>query len=477
MRPAERRFGTVVRFAMLSVVGLLVTARAGRTDPQVSGADPPVPPIAAGQAAVPIAESLPGAASGASTRWSVAPYRLVIPDADSKTAMVTVLIRNDGDRALRWSTQVIRGHELVYRVRPAGPWWTIADVEALRTNFVVGGAGGMAIGALHQFASTSRGVLPPAEHALAPGFTERVTSGDSTPDAGTAADAGTGSAPASVGASARAALRASVLGLPNPSTAFARWYAVEPGGAAEFEPSEDVMELSTDGGVHWEQVFTLGGRTYVFDADCVDPSEFLEDDWLEEARGSSPVRFLEDILDEAARKDVGPGVRQPSGTVPPRASASVRLQLDRGTLGRADADAAVLVASADEPDAQLLIPVRWSVTNSGTASTTAGPALSRGEQTTARGVEAPRVAWIRQYPNPTTPRTTIAFSLPHRQFVRIQIMDVLGREIATLVNESREAGEHTVRWDASGVPSGVYLYRIISESLRRTSKLVVLPAR
>ncbi len=68
------------------------------------------------------------------------------------------------------------------------------------------------------------------------------------------------------------------------------------------------------------------------------------------------------------------------------------------------------------------------------------------------------------YPNPFNPETTLEFSLGDAGWVTLKVYDVLGREIATLVNERKEAGRHTVRWggkDDSGrsVPSGVYLYR------------------
>ena len=64
------------------------------------------------------------------------------------------------------------------------------------------------------------------------------------------------------------------------------------------------------------------------------------------------------------------------------------------------------------------------------------------------------------YPNPFNPSTTITFSLPRVSEVRLTVYDVLGREVAVLVNEREEAGVHAVTLDASAMASGTYLYRI-----------------
>jgi hypothetical protein len=64
------------------------------------------------------------------------------------------------------------------------------------------------------------------------------------------------------------------------------------------------------------------------------------------------------------------------------------------------------------------------------------------------------------YPNPFNPSTTLQFQVPTRSFVSLKVFDVLGRELATLVNEPRQAGTYSVTWDASGLPSGVYFYQL-----------------
>ncbi len=78
------------------------------------------------------------------------------------------------------------------------------------------------------------------------------------------------------------------------------------------------------------------------------------------------------------------------------------------------------------------------------------------------------------YPNPFNPVTTIPFSLNTQAFVTLRVYDVLGREIATLLQEKRDAGVHETRFDATGLPSGVYLYRLTSETKTESKRLVLL---
>jgi hypothetical protein len=63
------------------------------------------------------------------------------------------------------------------------------------------------------------------------------------------------------------------------------------------------------------------------------------------------------------------------------------------------------------------------------------------------------------YPNPFNPTTIISYKLPISSLVTIKVYDVLGRELKTLINERQVGGEHSVRFDGSGLPSGVYFYR------------------
>jgi len=78
------------------------------------------------------------------------------------------------------------------------------------------------------------------------------------------------------------------------------------------------------------------------------------------------------------------------------------------------------------------------------------------------------------YPNPFNATTTFTFSLRSSIFANLTIYDLLGREVAPLVNEKLEAGTHARRWDATGQPSGVYFYRLTTPEYVETRKLVLL---
>jgi hypothetical protein len=78
------------------------------------------------------------------------------------------------------------------------------------------------------------------------------------------------------------------------------------------------------------------------------------------------------------------------------------------------------------------------------------------------------------YPNPFNPFTTIEFIMPTSGVVRVQVFDMLGREVATLVNEALDAGLHKVQFDGGGLSSGVYYYKLSAGSLTRTKALTLL---
>jgi aminopeptidase N len=78
------------------------------------------------------------------------------------------------------------------------------------------------------------------------------------------------------------------------------------------------------------------------------------------------------------------------------------------------------------------------------------------------------------YPNPFNPSTTIEYTIPESGIVTLKIYDVLGKEVATLVNGQNDAGKHKVEFDATGFNSGVYFYRIENGSSVETKKLVLL---
>jgi len=78
------------------------------------------------------------------------------------------------------------------------------------------------------------------------------------------------------------------------------------------------------------------------------------------------------------------------------------------------------------------------------------------------------------YPNPFNPGTTIEYALPKPAFVTLKVYDLLGKEIVILVEEHQTAGIHKFNWDATGLASGVYLYRLETEQFVHTKKLILM---
>lgn len=78
------------------------------------------------------------------------------------------------------------------------------------------------------------------------------------------------------------------------------------------------------------------------------------------------------------------------------------------------------------------------------------------------------------YPNPFNPSTTIRFALPRAVHVNLRVYDVLGREVATLVDGMREAGHHRVEFEARNLSSGIYFYRLVAGEFVRTMKVQLM---
>lgn len=85
-----------------------------------------------------------------------------------------------------------------------------------------------------------------------------------------------------------------------------------------------------------------------------------------------------------------------------------------------------------------------------------------------------RFALTQNYPNPFNPVTVIRYSLPVESRVSLNVYDVLGQEVAVLVDEVQEAGYKSVEWDASHTTSGIYYYKLVTEGFTETRKMLLL---
>ena len=105
------------------------------------------------------------------------------------------------------------------------------------------------------------------------------------------------------------------------------------------------------------------------------------------------------------------------------------------------------------------------------------------EQTTVliTGVEKPDDKTLpkefnlyQNYPNPFNPSTTIQFALPKESFTKLEIFNILGEKVITLVSEMLSPGAYKYKWDAGRYSSGVYFYRITAGNFIQTKKLLLM---
>lgn len=100
------------------------------------------------------------------------------------------------------------------------------------------------------------------------------------------------------------------------------------------------------------------------------------------------------------------------------------------------------------------------------------------EMTTSVGpvtAEMPhQILMYQNFPNPLNPSTTIRYELPRSAIMRLSVYDILGREVSVLVNERKNAGSYEVKFDAAGLASGVYFYRLQAGDFTQTKRLLLV---
>lgn len=130
---------------------------------------------------------------------------------------------------------------------------------------------------------------------------------------------------------------------------------------------------------------------------------------------------------------------------------------------------------------------KWIVGEAAPATVTAHAVSSKGEFTIqinfiaglSNSIEEagdlPMVVELRQnYPNPFNPTTMISYQLSGNGHVQLKVYDIIGREVATLVNERKTAGNYQVQFDASSLSSGMYVYRLLTGNNAYTRKMMLI---
>jgi hypothetical protein len=100
------------------------------------------------------------------------------------------------------------------------------------------------------------------------------------------------------------------------------------------------------------------------------------------------------------------------------------------------------------------------------------PSTGVGENTLS---ELPKSFSLQQnYPNPFNPSTTIEYSIPHSSQVTVRIFDILGRDVAVVVNEEKTPGTYTATWNATSASSGIYFYTLHAGEFRETRRMILI---
>jgi len=81
---------------------------------------------------------------------------------------------------------------------------------------------------------------------------------------------------------------------------------------------------------------------------------------------------------------------------------------------------------------------------------------------------------LQNFPNPFNPVTTMSYHIPSKSLISLKVFDIIGREVATLINEEKSAGSYEVQFDASSLSSGIYFYELRTEGFIQTRKMILL---
>ncbi|MDL1893142.1 T9SS type A sorting domain-containing protein, partial [Sphingobacteriales bacterium CHB3] len=91
-----------------------------------------------------------------------------------------------------------------------------------------------------------------------------------------------------------------------------------------------------------------------------------------------------------------------------------------------------------------------------------------------KNVVPARFELMQNYPNPFNPATIIRFQIPNSNHVTLKVYDLLGREVETLVDEEKHAGNHEVTWNAAEFASGIYFYQLKAGGYNATRKMFLI---
>jgi hypothetical protein len=138
----------------------------------------------------------------------------------------------------------------------------------------------------------------------------------------------------------------------------------------------------------------------------------------------------------------------------------VELLFDATEIDTGDYYASIIIKSNDPVTPTVVVPIHMIVSTSVDVE---------------NDLNAPLVFNLEQnYPNPFNPSTTIKYTIPELSKVKLTLFNLLGEEVTTLVNEEKIAGNYSVEFNASALPSGVYFYELRAGEYIAVKKMILL---
>jgi hypothetical protein len=184
--------------------------------------------------------------------------------------------------------------------------------------------------------------------------------------------------------------------------------------------------------------------------------------WNRAAAGSQNLNYLAAVIntDGVPGNDPFLTVDVPVGTVAPGTSTTLTLTFDATQPPFGTRTATLRLATTDPENPSIEIPITMMVV----------PALAN---TLSEGMLPTEYALLDPAPNPIASSASMPYALPEAADVRIEVLDLLGRRVATVLDGRVEAGVHSSRFDASGLAAGVYVVRMQAGDFAASRRVVV----
>ena len=236
----------------------------------------------------------------------------------------------------------------------------------------------------------------------------------------------------------------------------ARRHTSDGEGGAYIGHGRWIQHISVDGELSWPSEgapFTLQPSLFFNSTQARNGSKGIWNFWSQDAGGLTSVDVYGQYIDS---------------------SGNVKWETDGKPMCLVEHIQDYSKATSDDKGTAIVVWMDWrnSRTNVYASKVNAEGIITKVED---HGGMLPLEPYLEQnYPNPFNPVTKIKYTIPEGTFVRLTVFDILGNEIALLVNEKKPAGSNDIEFDGIGLPSGIYFYQLRAGSFVETKKMILL---